>query len=288
MRSHVVRCPTCPDHPALDAPADVDVRKCVRCQGDHRWLPLPHPTDHLCEVCRSECPRCDAPAGPGRGGLCVACQGICRECGAPLPDRSAEPAVVTVPPVKKGGRERVFFSSTLAKTLCDNCRHGRVDRERLVVRAFPQKLLRACGGTVPHRAMQIVRAELEYLPPRRLTERVERRWWQQWANRPLNGSEADDAEAYGPDDVAVWLIVPHSCPARCEDGWLPENPDAQCPTCRPQQAHRAVVEPRTEFGNNMLAEAREALRSGKTPRLRGEYVPSRSSGGRTRYIPEES
>lgn len=102
----VVQCGRCPDAPVLnttDPLADTD--KCVRCQ--HRRLPEPHPDDHLCLVCRQECPRCRKPTSSKEG--CRECQGKCRTCGGPVqptqprapryefaqPEPPAQPAVIT-------------------------------------------------------------------------------------------------------------------------------------------------------------------------------------------------
>lgn len=285
MRKTIVRCPTCPDHPVLNAPEETDTRRCIRCQGEHRRLREPHPSDHLCDVCRSECPRCDAPAGPGLGGLCRACSGRCRDCGGPLPSRANDTTVVTAPPRTGGDRTRVLFPSTWTKSLCDACLRSRSDgrgpdREQQVTRALPPKLLRACGGHAPARAVHVIRAELDRVGVRRLTDRVERRWWQQWSDRPLRRAADDDTEGYGPDDVAVWLVVPSACRGGCEDGWLPDNPDEPCPVCRPRTAYRATAE-RTAVSGDMAATARAAVRVQRDarPTPHGEYVPPDATAG---------
>ncbi len=288
MRAVVVRCPTCPDHPVLQAPEETDTRRCIRCQGEHRWLREPHPADHLCDVCRSECPRCDAPAGPGLGGLCRACAGRCRDCGGPLPERATDTTVVTAPPLAAGDRSRVLFPSTWTKSLCDRCLHDRPrnpdPEQRLVqvTRALPAKLLRACGGRAPARAVHAIRSELERVGVRRLTERVERRWWQQWSDRPLRRGADEDTEGYGPDDVAYWLVAPHTCAAGCEDGWTPGDPDRPCPVCHPRSPYRAVAE-RTAVAGDMAATARAAVRATliRTPRHPGGYLPPDATAGDT-------
>ncbi|MDI5962910.1 hypothetical protein POF50_010375 [Streptomyces sp. SL13] len=281
MRTVTVRCPTCPDHPVLNAPEETDTRRCIRCQGEHRRLREPHPGDHLCDVCRSECPRCDAPAGPGLGGLCRACSGRCRDCGGQLSLRSTDTTVVTAPPRAGGDRTRVLFPSTWTKSLCDRCLHSRAaDRERQVTRTLPPKLLRACGGSAPARAVYVIRAELERNPVRRLTERIERRWWQQWSDRPLRRAGDEDVAGYGPDDVAVWLVSPSGCRGGCEDGWVPDNPDEPCPVCRPRTPYRAVAT-RTAVSGDMAATARAAVRStqARQPVPTGEYVPASATAG---------
>ncbi|MDJ0373111.1 hypothetical protein QMK19_26485 [Streptomyces sp. H10-C2] len=146
-------------------------------------------------------------------------------------------------------------------------------RERSVVLRFPPKLIRACGGGAPDAAIDVIRDELEYRSARHLIERIERRWWQKWSHRPLSFSGADDWAAYGPGDVAVWLVAPTPCPARCEDGWMTNDPDQQCPTCHPPRPHRVFVEPLSAHAQDMAATARSVVRAAQSPRAHGEYVP---------------
>lgn len=274
-----VRCPSCPGHPVLAAAVDTDTRKCVRCQGDHRWLPVPHPDDHLCEICRSECPQCRAPAGRGKAGLCLACRGLCRSCGEPLPDRSDQPvkreaAQPATPSGKRQPRQLYFFPSSWKRDLCDACQDPQhIPAEQRVARALPTKIIRACGGTAPAAAMQLIRSELQQRTAQQLIERIERRWWGGWSNRPLSHPGSDGLEAYGPDNVVVWLLSPTDCPARCEDGWSPHNPDQPCLTCQPIQPYRATTQPLGPAGQDAAATARSILRTAQTPAARGEYVP---------------
>ncbi|MFB7896070.1 hypothetical protein ACFC1B_07045 [Streptomyces xiamenensis] len=77
----VVQCARCPDAPVLASPDPlINTDKCVRCQ--HRRLPEPHPEEHLCAVCRRECPRCGGPTAAG--GPCRSCKSQCRTCGRPI------------------------------------------------------------------------------------------------------------------------------------------------------------------------------------------------------------
>ncbi|MFE9007440.1 hypothetical protein ACFYOY_35875 [Streptomyces sp. NPDC007875] len=240
----IVRCDQCPGRPILATHReDTDTRKCVRCQGDHRWLAPPHPEDHLCEVCRRECPVCQAATDEEEGGICRACQGRCRTCSAPLPARPASAETITR--VEAGQRKdqhrrwaRTYYPR--AWDQCDTCQRTApaADPVRAVLTALPAKLLRACGGGVPPAVLQTTRDELLRQPAARLTARIERRWWTTWANRPLERKADAGEDGYRPDDVAVWLLAPTPCAGRCEDGWYPAPPDRPaeddqpCSVCR--------------------------------------------------------
>ncbi|MEU1628250.1 hypothetical protein ABZ746_23545 [Streptomyces sp. NPDC020096] len=189
-------------------------------------------------------------------------------------------AVVTAPPRPGSERTRLRFPSTWSKTLCDACVDGYASREQHILRAFPQKLLRACNGHLPMRAVHIVRDELDRcMPVHRLVARIERRWWQGWTHRPLAREADEDVEGYGPDDVAVWLIAPTACRGKCEDGWDPQDPDQPCSVCQPRTPHRPIVE-RTAVASDMAETARNAARAAKLQQQRGEYVPAHATAGR--------
>lgn len=80
------RCAQCSGRPVLPTHnPEIDTRRCVRCQGERRWLPQPHPDNHLCEVCARECLRCQALTSKA-DRLCRACQGLCRICNNPVPE----------------------------------------------------------------------------------------------------------------------------------------------------------------------------------------------------------
>lgn len=276
-RGAVVRCPVCTDRPVLDAPPGTDVRKCIRCQGDRRWLPVPHPADHLCAVCRRTCPSCKAPAGSGPDGLCRECRGRCRMCDGPLPEAGSRPEKFEVPGRREHDRTRYYFTAPADRGVCDPCRHGRLSAEQHVLRALPAPLIRACGGTTPKTAMDLVREQLQNgVPAQRLAGRIERRWFQQWAHRPLSRPRTDQAQPYGPDDVAVWLVAPTGCRADCEDGWRPDDPGLSCPACRPAAAHRAIAESQssTPVAREIAAAARAALRAAKPRPRSGGWVPA--------------
>ncbi|MFF7652341.1 hypothetical protein ACFZCY_21365 [Streptomyces sp. NPDC007983] len=239
----IVQCDQCPGRPVLPTHLeDIDTRRCVRCQGEHRWLPQPHPEDHLCTVCRRECPVCQAVTDQ-EGRPCRGCQGRCRTCSAPLSERPASAEATTrVEPDKRKDKHRRWTRTYYPRAWdqCDACQRTATttDPVRAVLSALPGKLLRACGGGVPPAVVQTVRDELLRQSAARLIARIERRWWTTWANRPLE-READAGEdGYRPDDVAVWLLAATSCAGRCEDGWhpapadRPTDDDQPCGVCR--------------------------------------------------------
>ncbi|UJB44874.1 hypothetical protein [Streptomyces sp. A1-5] len=238
----IVRCDQCPGQPTLPTHREeTDPRRCVRCQGEHRWLPQPHPEDHLCQVCRRECPTCQAPTRDGQ--RCRTCRGMCRTCSTPLPDRGspADQVVHVAPQRRKDHRHRwalTFFPRTWDWDQCDACQDAGTagDPVRAVLAALPDKVIRACGGAVPPTVMDTIHTELQNRTPRQLAARVERRWWGSWAGRPLQRAAEANQEGYRPDDVAVWLLAPTVCAGRCEDGWRladqPGRDDAPCTVCR--------------------------------------------------------
>ncbi|OEV11348.1 hypothetical protein [Streptomyces nanshensis] len=223
-----VRCETCPGRPVLPTPVDIDTRKCVRCQGKNAYLSVPHPEDHLCTPCRRACPTCGGATVRG-GGECRSCRRVCRHCGGSLPPPEVEAGGVEWAP------ERVVYPDAGTRGLCGRCRtaHTSSDPLTVVLAAVPEKLLRACGGQVPARAMEQMRWELQDRTGVQLVERIERRWWGKWAHLPLEKKATDRQEGYGPDDVLGWLVVPTECQGRCEDGFIPDDPNRPCPVCRP-------------------------------------------------------
>ncbi|KUL51376.1 hypothetical protein ADL22_06135 [Streptomyces sp. NRRL F-4489] len=237
-----VRCDQCPGRPVLPTHREeTDPRRCVRCQGEHRWLPQPHPEDHLCRVCRRECPGCQALTPDG--GPCRACRGLCRTCSAPLPHRGpeADEVVRIAPERRKDHRHRwarTYFPRTWDRDRCDACQEGPAasDPVRAVLSALPAKVVRACGGAVPPAVVETARSELRHRTARQLVARIERRWWGGWAARPLSRPESADREGYRPDDVALWLLAPTPCAGGCEDGWRltgrTGTEDVPCPVCR--------------------------------------------------------
>nr|WSX25558.1 hypothetical protein OG690_38390 [Streptomyces tubercidicus] len=235
----IVYCERCPDHPVLPTHfEDADTRRCIRCQGQHRWLPEPHPADHLCKPCQRECPNCQATTP--RGGRCRACQGLCRTCDTPLPARPEyADGISHVAPEKRKDHhrkwEQTFFPRSWDLDQCDACQHAAdaVDPVRAVLACLPNKLLRACGGGVSASVIHTIQDELTYQLVPRLTARVERRWWTTWANRPLERPAQAGQDGYTPDDVALWLLTPTPCDGRCEDGWHPASPDQPSADDRP-------------------------------------------------------
>lgn len=262
----VVQCDVCPGRPVLPTPdAHADTRRCVRCQGQDRWLPLPHPDDHLCAVCRRECPGCRALTAE-ENTLCLDCRGRCRVCRGERPPRPVgEPVRIGVGERKDGTfrkYEKVYWPQTWDRDLCDACAAPPRHPLRAALAALPEKLIRACGGTAPRRAVETIEAELAFRTPVQLAERIERRWWGGWASRPLQRKSDGADEGYGPDDVAVWLVAPHPCRARCEDGWQPDDPGRLCPVCRGASARRLAERDDDEDGYPEQRAQREAAATG--------------------------
>ncbi|SEQ96174.1 hypothetical protein [Streptomyces radiopugnans] len=236
-----VHCPVCPGMPVLPVPGEVDHRRCIRCQGKERLLPEPHPEDHLCDVCRRECPTCNAPSPSG--GLCRRCRGLCRTCEQALPARPDADVVRKESRSRKPDKrapqwERVYFNRSWQSDQCDACQNAAKspDAVRAVLAALPGKVMRACGGSAPATVVDTIRAELRHHTPAQLADRVERRWFGGWASRPLHKEADEHQDGYRPDHVAVWLLAPSGCPARCDDGWVPGDPDRPCPACRTTRA----------------------------------------------------
>lgn len=240
-----IRCGTCPGAPILTThnPAHKDYL-CVRCQdndGKGRAIDVPHPVDHLCEVCRLECPGCAAPTTDGQ--KCRACRRKCRTCSRELPDRPAPTPRVTPAAERRDRRrrwDRVFFDRPSLQEQCDTCRDATpsADPVSTVLAALPERLIRACGGRIPRLVVDTVRSELRTHPPLQLAARIERRWWTRWSRERLERKVDEDHAGWGPDDVALWLITPTTCAGRCEDGWHPAPPhhpeqdDIPCDTCK--------------------------------------------------------
>lgn len=140
--------------------------------------------------------------------------------------------------------------------------------------AFPPKLVWACGGSVPAAAARCVQDELRYYASRELVARIERRWHTVWTHRPLTyDGNGEEWTAYGPDDVALWLIAPTDCEGRCEDGWVRGRPDEQCPVCRPPRPYRAQAEPLSTHAQDMIATARNVIADSKRAPDRSPYIP---------------
>lgn len=239
----IVRCDQCPGRPILPThDPEVDSRRCVRCQGERRWLPQPHPDSHLCAVCERECPQCQAPT-PQADRLCRSCQGLCRTCNNPAPERPATPSVTHVTPSqRKDGKHRwtkTFYERTWDRDQCDSCKRAAAgtDAVRAVLSSLPSKLLRACGGGMPPSVIACIRDQLDYLPVVALQARIDRRWWGRWATLPLHKDCEGSQDGYRPDDVALWLLEPTGCANRCEDGWFlapahePATDDKPCSLC---------------------------------------------------------
>lgn len=65
-------------------------------------------------------------------------------------------------------------------------------------------------------------------------------------------------DGHRPDDVALWLLQPTSCPDRCEDGWLialahaPAMHDRPFPTCSTRMAASAEAVVTDEYAKEEL------------------------------------
>jgi hypothetical protein len=239
-----VRCTECPGRPVLPTRCDtIDFDRCVRCQGKHRYLSKPHPDDHLCRWCRSECPGCGAPTPRGTdepGRLCSSCRGRCRICARPVPERPAQEPTAITPRKQKGGPRRqkkqgprLLIPSLALSDVCDGClsRESR-DPVHTVLKALPEPVVRACRGSLPAYLLAAIRTELAYRTPAQLAERIERRWWNRWSNQPIRSNPAVKAPGHSPDHVAYWLVAPTDCTARCEDGFQAHDTALPCPACR--------------------------------------------------------
>ncbi|CAM5535063.1 hypothetical protein SRIMM317S_07414 [Streptomyces rimosus subsp. rimosus] len=177
---------------------------------------------------------------------------------------------------------RTYFPRSWDRDQCDACQTAASAKDplRAVLAALPDKLVLACGGGVPPAVVDLVRDELQRHSAARIAARVERRWWQSWAGRPLRRDGDAHRDGYGPDDVAVWLLTPTACNGRCEDGWLlapPERPDRDdepCPVCRggwllsarreESDADDDVAEPKPAAARS-LADAVSSARSRSAP-----------------------
>ncbi|MEV0604528.1 hypothetical protein AB0I82_35250 [Streptomyces sp. NPDC050315] len=249
----IICCEQCPGQPILPTHReDTDTRRCIRCQGEHRVLPQPHPEDHLCKVCSRECPTCQAPTP--KGGRCRACQGLCRTCSAPLPKRPDPAEKVThVAPEDRKDRHRKWKRTYYARSWdwdqCEDCQEAETAANpvRAVLAALPDKLIRACGGNISPDVIEMVQSELQWHTVRWLAARIERRWWGGWAGRPLQRKADEKQEGYRADDVVLWLLTPTQCSGRCEDGWRlapPERPDQDDQPCTVCRGGRLLTTPR--------------------------------------------
>ena len=272
----IFRCRECPSHPVLPVPCAIDTSKCRRCQGERRYLPLPHPSDHLCSVCRSECVHCMAPmftdAVP-RDGMCRACRGLCDTCGTDL-----EPMPLIDPAWPEAGRK----VRSAAQKRCKGCTTAYLNFNPFVkvASALPLALLRECGDTTPALVADTIRSELEYHSPEELIARIERRWWTVWSNRRLSREDTEDVRGYGPDDVAYWLVAPPQCANRdCEDGWLADD-SGPCPECRQPNSSMNPVTIDWQPANRTDPERASVIAAEIRHELRWRYGVPRSQRGR--------
>ncbi|MFC6599057.1 hypothetical protein [Kitasatospora paranensis] len=98
-----------------------------------------------------------------------------------------------------------------------------------VAAAMPGPMMRALDlrGGVPHGVRQEIARQLaEGASAARLRERIERRWWDRFAQLP--GPELLERA----DEIVLALVAEPTCPLGCEDGWLLEQ-SRVCPWCRP-------------------------------------------------------
>ncbi|MEU7179900.1 MULTISPECIES: hypothetical protein [Streptomyces] len=281
----IVVCDRCPGQPVLPThDQDTDTRRCVRCQGKDRWLPEPHPDDHLCKVCKRECPGCRA--ATSRGGLCRACKGLCSTCGAPVPERPdyAESIKHVKPEDRKDHRHkwsRTYFPQSWNWNRCGDCQEAASSKSavgpvRRVLAALPEPVLRACGGSVPPTTVDIIQHELQWLTPAQLAARIERRWWRRWAASPLHRTPGPGQGAYQPDDVATWLVAPTECAGRCEDGWLlapPERPDLDDTPCRICRGGRLLTAPHEHHAVQDDEDTEQRSAADRTPAEAVSYRP---------------
>lgn len=168
MRQTALVCTGCPGNPAVEvyrgvpgaaAPPTQDVRVCVRCQD--RPLKLPHPPDHLCSVCRRECPYCDRPTATG--GICRACRRACLVCAQPLDHDGSD-------------------------QWCGRCRMTRETGDPFlkVVSAFPGPLARACRYRYTTDVAREIHEQIRRHGVARIIDRMHRRWFERWARTPWN------------------------------------------------------------------------------------------------------
>ncbi|MFE1775522.1 hypothetical protein [Streptomyces sp. NPDC059008] len=276
----VIRCDQCPGQPILPTHREeTDSRRCVRCQGENRWLPQPHPEDHLCTVCRRECPSCQALTPNGE--RCRVCRGRCRTCAEPLPERPDYASGIThVEPEKRKDRHRkwtqTFFPRAWDWDQCDACQNAaRASNPlRVVLAGLPDKLVLACGGGVPPTVVDMIYDELQRHTPAQLAARVERRWWRSWSSRPLSREAEGNREGYRPDDVAAWLLAPTPCGGQCEDGWhLADRPDRDDEPCKVCRGGRLLVPQREADENSYGEEHGPSSAADRTPSEAVAYRP---------------
>lgn len=211
MRQTALVCTGCPGNPAVEvyrgvpgaaAPPTQDVRVCVRCQD--RPLKLPHPPDHLCSVCRRECPYCDRPTATG--GICRACRRACLVCAQPLDHDGSD-------------------------QWCGRCRMTRETGDPFlkVVSAFPGPLARACRYRYTTDVAREIHEQIRRHGVARIIDRMHRRWFERWARTPL--------EPDGVQGIALELVRASSCAAGCEDGFTDRGDP--CPVCKPGRSRPA-------------------------------------------------
>ncbi|WP_050509043.1 hypothetical protein [Streptomyces rimosus] len=219
----VIRCDQCPGRPALPTHREeTDTRRCVRCQGELRGLPRPHPEDHLRSVCRRECPSCQALTFNGE--RCRTCRDRCRTCSGPLPKRPEYAAGIThVEPEKRKDRRRkwvrTYFPRSWDRDQCDACQTAASAKDplRAVLAALPDKLVLACGGGVPPAVIDLIHDELQRHTLVRLAARIERRLV---------------AELGRPPPQTRRRRAPRECAGRGGTCGRPvTSPHTQCPEC---------------------------------------------------------
>ncbi|GAA1073402.1 MULTISPECIES: hypothetical protein [Kitasatospora] len=133
--------------------------------------------------------------------------------------------------------------------------------------AVPGPLMRALDqrGGLPHTVRQDIARQLaEGTPATRLRDRMERRWWERYAQ--LTAPEL----LQRADDIALDLVAAPTCPLGCEDGWLPDE-SRVCPWCRPNNTVIDVAPDEEPAGRRLepeeqarrAAEVRAAMRAGR-------------------------
>lgn len=277
----IVRCTDCPTHPVLPTASPIDQRRCARCQGPHRWLPVPHPEDHLCPHCRAECAECGTQLPlDSTGCLCRACNGSCHRCGNRLPQSALQTASAVYP--------RAAVGVQLHGLLCDACLSYREQYAGLLA-ALPNALATHFISADVHR---LIETQLTTRSFGQLRRRIDRRWYSRFSANPISypGSgrppvyvvrdENGERTTHSMDELLTWLIQPSSCTARCEDGWHPDNPDQACLTCQPsvRPCRLRPPQPPSETARTSAAQIRAELCKHPTRTLTKPYIPHHGEG----------
>jgi len=95
--------------------------------------------------------------------------------------------------------------------------------------AIPSPLMRALErrGGIPHTVRGSLTQQLEDgIPPQRLRDRIERRWFLHHAH--TSGSDL----LVRADEIALQLVAPPECRPGCEDGWMLDD-SGSCAACKP-------------------------------------------------------